>query len=267
MSERQRMANTNDATPSVASDNSQSAQNGENARSPGGSGSAGGGAGEAGPGAQQDPARDDRDASRTETEDDRTFSATERDMLLASCALATCASRRMIPCADIIAIDEQTTVADLMHVFNEAASRLPVYHETIDDPRGMVHVKDLRHLTDDPSPTDGVALIPAARLTMRLREAKLMRPVLNVPPTCRLHLLVRMQGTRNHIALVVDEYGGTDGLVTTLWNSSSATSRTSMTSRRLRTSPRSRAHGLRRPGAHARGGARWRIRRQATTPS
>ena len=54
----------------------------------------------------------------------------------------------MVPRADIIAVDDSTTVAELMHVFREAEhSRLPIYHETLDDPRGMIHIRDL-HVVD-----------------------------------------------------------------------------------------------------------------------
>jgi CBS domain containing-hemolysin-like protein len=114
----------------------------------------------------------------------------------------------MVPRADIVAIDQSATVAELVRLFKEAGvSRIPVYHETLDDPRGMVHVKDLlRYLSA--SGADGDLAKP-------IRAAGLLRPVLNVPPSMpAVNLLIRMQTTRHHIALVVDEYGGTDGLVT-----------------------------------------------------
>jgi len=171
------------------------------------------------------------DAVRSEADGDTTFSATEREMLLRLLRFGgLCVEDVMIPRADIISIDEQASVGTLMRLFNEAGvSRIPVYHETLDDPRGMVHVKDLfRYLSvGAPSEIDGASAgahdaepQPAAQvlsgdLTKSIRAAGLLRPVLNIPPSMpAVNLLIRMQATRNHIALVVDEYGGTDGLVT-----------------------------------------------------
>jgi CBS domain containing-hemolysin-like protein len=113
----------------------------------------------------------------------------------------------MVPRADIVAVEEQTSLADLVALFREAQhSRLPIYRETLDDPLGMVHVKDVLALIE-PGP-DG---------RMRWAEVnifKLKRDVLFVPASMpALDLLMRMQSTRIHLALVVDEYGGTDGLV------------------------------------------------------
>jgi magnesium and cobalt transporter len=82
-------------------------------------------------------------------------------------------------------------------------SRLPVFRETLDDPIGFVHIKDVvSELARDSAP-------PKRPLE------RLHRDVLYVPPSMKLtDLLVKMQATRIHLALVVDEYGGTDGLVT-----------------------------------------------------
>ena len=80
-------------------------------------------------------------------------------------------------------------------------SRLPIYNETLDDPVGMVHIKDAYAFKPDTSDVP-----PLARLR---------RDVLFAPPSMpALDLLLRMQTTRTHMAIVVDEYGGTDGLVT-----------------------------------------------------
>src|SRR5687767_3727239 len=113
----------------------------------------------------------------------------------------------MVPRADIVAVEVKPTLAELVAVFREAQhSRLPIYRETLDDPLGMVHVKDVLALVE-PVP-DG---------QMRWAEvniSKLKRDVLFVPASMpALDLLLRMQQTRIHLALVVDEYGGTDGLV------------------------------------------------------
>lgn len=113
----------------------------------------------------------------------------------------------MVPRADIIAVDESMNMNDLVRLFRDAQhSRLPVYRETLDDPVGLVHVKDvlaqLTGLRDE---------------SFRLQPttiAKLRRPILFAPPSMRaLDLLLKMQASHTHLALVIDEYGGTDGLV------------------------------------------------------
>ncbi|WP_417467978.1 hemolysin family protein [Maricaulis sp.] len=117
----------------------------------------------------------------------------------------------MVPRADITGVEVSTPLGELVRTFAKAAhSRLPVYRETLDDPIGVVHIKDLIvHLTPDeagerePGWADRQVL-PA-----------MTRPLLFAPPSMRAtDLLRRMQGRRMHLALVVDEYGGTDGLVT-----------------------------------------------------
>ena len=153
----------------------------------------------------------------------------------------------MVPRADIIAIDETDSIGTVLQTFVEAGvSRMPVFHETLDDPRGMVHVKDVvswmtQAPTDDasdssatpPAPVDET--LPAAnengaselrkpfpeldlsrlQLGLSVAAAKISRSVIFVPPSMpAMNLLLRMQSTRKHMALVVDEYGGTDGLVT-----------------------------------------------------
>tara|TARA_X000000950_G_scaffold237113_2_gene288402 strand:+ start:76541 stop:77458 length:918 start_codon:yes stop_codon:yes gene_type:complete len=113
----------------------------------------------------------------------------------------------MIPRAEIVAIEEQTTLPELIRFFADTThSRLPVYRETLDDPIGLVHIKDLVLVLADKSDgeeTDEIRPLVGMR-----------RDILYVPPSMRLRdLLVKMQATRIHLALVVDEYGGTDGLV------------------------------------------------------
>jgi CBS domain containing-hemolysin-like protein len=149
----------------------------------------------------------------------------------------------MVPRADIIALEESDSLAELLRTFGEAGvSRIPLYVETLDDPRGMIHVKDLfRWLTreaaadavntriaiakegGDDTPAAKTAVSPSTNvldfgsvdLSRTIASAKLRRPVLYVPPSMpATNLLIRMQATRIHMALVVDEYGGTDGLVT-----------------------------------------------------
>lgn len=113
----------------------------------------------------------------------------------------------MAPRADISAVDIETPMQELIRLFSQAGhSRMPIYRGDLDDPVGMVHIKDVIGLIADdakPLPSDGPIL------------KSLRRDVLYVPPSMRVtDLLLRMQATRIHMALVIDEYGGTDGLVT-----------------------------------------------------
>ncbi len=107
----------------------------------------------------------------------------------------------MVPRADIVAVEAEIQLDDLVNIFHEAAhSRLPIFRTTLDDVVGMVHIKDLLALWGE-SP--------------KLDMPKLVRKVLFVPPSMPvLDLLLQMQATHIHMAVVVDEYGGTDGLVT-----------------------------------------------------
>ncbi|WP_370336259.1 hemolysin family protein [Parvularcula marina] len=113
-----------------------------------------------------------------------------------------------IPRADIVGVDVETDIRDLLKTFSEANhSRLPVYRGDLDDPLGVVHIKDVVGLlADDPAdavPGNGTAL------------SSLVRKILYVPPSMPVtELLLRMQASRVHMALVIDEFGGTDGLVT-----------------------------------------------------
>jgi magnesium and cobalt transporter len=114
----------------------------------------------------------------------------------------------MVPRAEIVAVDETIGLAELLRTFREAQhSRLPVYAETLDDPTGLIHVKDVLGLLE--SESDGpYCLPPNAKIT------SLKRPILFAPPSMRaLDLLLKMQASHTHLALVIDEYGGTDGLV------------------------------------------------------
>lgn len=123
----------------------------------------------------------------------------------------------MVPRADIIAVEESTSVAELMRVFREAEhSRLPVYHETLDDPRGMIHIRDLMSWITTEAESDAKASLDlgAVDLSRTVGAINITREILYVPPSMPvLDLLLRMQLSRRHLALVVDEYGGTDGLV------------------------------------------------------
>jgi magnesium and cobalt transporter len=113
----------------------------------------------------------------------------------------TTADDVMIPRPDIIAIAADATLDQAMEVFQrEGHSRLPVYREELDDVIGMVHVKDVFACVGKPG---------AFRL-----ESILRRPLFVAPQIPVLDLLLQMRQARVHMALVVDEYGGIDGLVT-----------------------------------------------------
>jgi CBS domain containing-hemolysin-like protein len=151
----------------------------------------------------------------------------------------------MIPRADIDAVDLETSLSRVMELFQKSGhSRMPVYEETLDDPRGMVHIKDLmayiaergasgRATTSVDNETDSTGLQPlpsggSARnghnmpdldlacvdLSVTLKETDLVRNLLFVPPSMpATDLMAKMQADRIQMALVIDEYGGTDGLV------------------------------------------------------
>ncbi len=114
----------------------------------------------------------------------------------------------MAPRADIIGVDLETPLPSLIRAFSDAGhSRLPVYRGDLDDPVGMVHIKDVIGLLADPAAMEGKPGDPIL--------TGLKRQVLYTPPSMPItDLLLRMQASRVHMALVVDEYGGTDGLVT-----------------------------------------------------
>jgi CBS domain containing-hemolysin-like protein len=109
----------------------------------------------------------------------------------------------MVPRSAIIAISDDASFSELRALFASAAhSRLPVYKETLDDPRGMIHIRDM------------FARLDEIDLAAKVRDIDLIRPVLFAPGSMpALDLLLEMQGKHIHMALVIDEYGGTDGLV------------------------------------------------------
>ena len=115
-------------------------------------------------------------------------------------------SEVMTPRADINSLDISTDFAEVVRCFAEHEhSRMPVFRDTLDDPVGLVNIKDVFKLLADGAPPQ-----PADPVLHRLR-----REVLYVPASMRAaDLLLRMQGSRIHMALVIDEFGGTDGLVT-----------------------------------------------------
>jgi CBS domain containing-hemolysin-like protein len=179
------------------------------------------------PGSVRDDLKVVLDAS---TPDEVGFSAVERTMLRNILSLH---ERRiadvMIHRADIVAVKRDIPLGELMSLFESAAhSRLVVYNETLDDPEGIVHIRDLlafmtarAHLSDKTKsksktkrPLPAGLDLRAVDLALPLAEAQIIRKLLFVPPSMRaIDLLAQMQASRIHLALVVDEYGGTDGLV------------------------------------------------------
>jgi CBS domain containing-hemolysin-like protein len=117
----------------------------------------------------------------------------------------------MTPRADIVAVEVDTPFDEVVARFLEAEhSRMPIYRETLDDPLGVVHVKDVfKQMATGARPKARRGGAADSGL-MRLK-----RDALYVPASMRAaDLLLRMQATRTHMALVIDEFGGTDGLVT-----------------------------------------------------
>jgi CBS domain containing-hemolysin-like protein len=186
------------------------------------------------------------DALKAEGGDDEAFTRQEREMLL---RLLHYKSLRvedvMVPRADIIAVDENESIDTVLQTFVEAGvSRMPLFHDSLDDPRGMIHVKDVvlwltqtasveansgskdqsvdapdvssgRDEQEDIRKTFPELDFSRVALGQPVSTAKVSRKVIFVPPSMpAMNLLLRMQSTRMHMALVVDEYGGTDGLVT-----------------------------------------------------
>jgi CBS domain containing-hemolysin-like protein len=164
----------------------------------------------------------------TTTPGDIGFSVIERTMLRNILSLhEQRIADVMVHRADIVAVKRDISLGELMSLFESAAhSRLVVYNETLDDPEGMVHIRDLlafmtaRARVGDTTKARRKKPFPAGLdlrsvdLALPLSEANITRKLLYVPPSMRaIDLLAQMQASRIHLALVVDEYGGTDGLV------------------------------------------------------
>ena len=133
----------------------------------------------------------------------------------------------MVPRADIVAVHQDIPLGELIKVFQGAGhSRLVAYNDTLDEPVGMIHIRDLIAFMAQRAAVDGRANakrrkpLPAdldlrtVDLSVALSSTGIMRKILFVPPSMpAIDLLAKMQATRIHLALVIDEYGGTDGLV------------------------------------------------------
>ena len=122
----------------------------------------------------------------------------------------------MVPRAEIVAVRKDAALGELLKLFVTVGhSRLVVYDDTLDDPVGMVHIRDLiAFLAGDLASESGKIDLGKVNLDATLETAGLIRRILYVPPSMpAVDLLVSMQAARTHLALVIDEYGGTDGLV------------------------------------------------------
>mgnify|MGYP001072369448 FL=1 len=108
-----------------------------------------------------------------------------------------------VPKADIIAIEKGAKIAEIVEVFRASTlTRLPVFDETLDEPLGLLHLKDF-------------ALTHGFGKSSKFDLAALVRPLIYAPPSMPVAVLLqRMQAERIHMALVIDEYGGVDGLIT-----------------------------------------------------
>lgn len=173
--------------------------------------------------------RDDlEDALSNDQPESTGFSVEEKTMLTNILALQNVrVEDLMVPRADIEAVETDITLGELLKQFEDSAhSRMPVYADTLDDPRGMVHIRDVvAHITRSAKLSRAEAAkrkieLPAnldlrkVALSKPLDSLKIIRPVLFVPPSMlALDLMARMQANRIQMALVIDEYGGTDGLV------------------------------------------------------
>lgn len=160
------------------------------------------------------------------------FTNEEREMLLRLLRFSTLrVDDVMVPRADITAIDENASIGELIDMFRTSGvSRIPLYNDTLDDPRGLVLVKDFFAWLMTEGAAEGTAIEADAEANAKVLRTldtskidlmrpitvtKLRRPAMYVPPSMPvMNLMIRMQSTRIHMALVVDEYGGTDGLVT-----------------------------------------------------
>ena len=126
----------------------------------------------------------------------------ERDLLMNLLRFGRLnAEDAMVPRPDIIAIEESAALDEVVAAIKESGhSRMPVYRDTLDEVVGMVHIRDVMAFWGS---------------TKKFDLGSVMRPLLFVPQSMPVvDLLAKMRTSRLHMAVIVDEYGGTDGLVT-----------------------------------------------------
>lgn len=124
----------------------------------------------------------------------------------------------MVTRGDIIAVQQDEQLIDLLEKFETSGrARLIAYDDNLDDPVGYVHIKDVLGFMLKSAKGEGTnrLKLETIDLDQTLLSANIIRPVLFVPPSMpAVDLLEKMQASRMHLALVIDEYGGTDGLIT-----------------------------------------------------
>ena len=140
-----------------------------------------------------------------------TIERDQKDMIVKAASFDRLAVRDvMVPRADITAVEVNTNLGEVARMFaDHQHSRMPIYSENLDTPMGFIHVKDVLALLT-PAVDGSVKAKPDELVLPRLK-----RDLLYVPISMKLpNLLLQMRAKRCHMALVIDEYGGTDGLVT-----------------------------------------------------
>ncbi|MEN0088003.1 MAG: hemolysin family protein [Pseudomonadota bacterium] len=185
--------------------------------------------------------QDIEDVLATREGDDEALSVKEKALLTNILRLRdTRIDDVMVERGEIHGAELSQTLGDVLRRLIESGhSRMPVYCETLDDPRGMVHIRDLlgyivQQAGDAPAkPKRGekgngkqkptgpqkttvsqISDLSRADMSVTLEKSGLTRPILFAPPSMlAMDLMAHMQGARTQMALIIDEYGGTDGLV------------------------------------------------------
>ena len=145
-----------------------------------------------------------KDIVKDHIDNEREFSIEEKEMLTNIIGFGKSrVEDSMVPRADIISADINTPAEEIIKLFSECNhSRIAIYRENLDDPVGMLHIKDFVGALSEKN-IEEITIEP------------LVKDLLFVPPSMKSReLLLKMQVSRVHMALVVDEYGGTDGLLT-----------------------------------------------------
>jgi len=145
-----------------------------------------------------------KDIVKDHIDNEREFSIEEKEMLTNIIGFGKSrVEDSMVPRADIISADIETPAEEIIKLFSECNhSRIAIYRENLDDPVGMLHIKDF---------VGALSKKNIEEITIK----PLVKDLLFVPPSMKSReLLLKMQVSRVHMALVVDEYGGTDGLLT-----------------------------------------------------
>ena len=145
-----------------------------------------------------------KDIVKDHIDNEREFSIEEKEMLTNIIGFGKSrVEDSMVPRADIISADINTPAEEIIKLFSECNhSRIAIYRENLDDPVGMLHIKDFVGALSEKN-IEEITIEP------------LVKDLLFVPPSMNSReLLLKMQVSRVHMALVVDEYGGTDGLLT-----------------------------------------------------